>query len=56
MGTDGDEARVWSNICRENAWMCRICGAVPERGGTFPDNLCADSRKMVRSEYYGSQV
>jgi hypothetical protein len=45
-----DKDRVWANLCRENAWVCRICGAVPERGKQFTDDLCDDCRKIARNE------
>jgi hypothetical protein len=33
-----------------SGWVCRICGAVPERGQQFTDNLCDDCRKIARNE------
>ena len=26
---------AWTKLCTENGWICRICGAVPERGSDF---------------------
>lgn len=43
-----DEA--WANLSVESGWVCRICGAVPEIGKQFTDNLCDDCRKMARNE------
>lgn len=45
-----EKDQVWANLCRENAWVCRICGAVPERGQQFTDDLCDDCRKIARNE------
>jgi hypothetical protein len=45
-----EKDRVWANLCRESAWVCRICGAVPERGQRFTDDLCDDCRKIARNE------
>ena len=42
--------RAWESLCRQNGWECRICGAVPERGLQFTDNLCDDCRKIMRNE------
>ena len=42
--------KAWANLCRENAWVCRICGSVPEQGQHFPDDLCDDCRKIARNE------
>ena len=40
----------WASLCRENGWICRVCGAIPERGRQFDDNLCDDCRLVIRSE------
>ena len=40
----------WTNLCRESGWVCRICGAVPEHGQQFTDDLCDDCRKIARNE------
>ena len=42
--------KAWANLCRESGWVCRICGAVPERGQHFTDDLCGDCRKIARNE------
>ena len=48
--TEHKKDAAWANVCRENGWLCRICGAVPEQGLQFADNLCDDCRKIVRNE------
>lgn len=45
-----EKDEVWTNLCRESGWVCRICEAVPERGQQFADNLCDDCRKIARNE------
>jgi hypothetical protein len=50
MDAKGDLDRAWTNLCLDSGWVCRICGAVPQRDQRFPDNLCDDCRKMVRNE------
>jgi hypothetical protein len=47
MNTAGPERRkdiAWENLALENGWCCRICGAIPELGVRFKDNLCEDCR------------
>jgi hypothetical protein len=45
-----EKDKAWTNLCRESGWVCRICGAVPQRGQQFTDNLCDDCRKIARNE------
>jgi hypothetical protein len=45
-----EKDRIWANLCRESGWLCRICGAVPEHGQQFTDDLCDDCRKIARNE------
>ena len=45
-----EKDNVWTNLCRESGWVCRICGAVPEHGQQFTDDLCDDCRKIARNE------
>ena len=47
---DQEKEKIWANLCRENAWVCRICGAVPELRVQFKDDLCDDCRKLARNE------
>ena len=45
-----EKGKVWANLCRESGLVCRICGAVPEHGQQFTDELCDDCRKIARNE------
>ena len=45
-----EKGKVWANPCRESGLVCRICGAVPEHGQQFTDDLCDDCRKIARNE------
>ena len=47
---EGEKDKAWESLCRAEGWVCRICGAVPERGQQFTDNLCDDCRKIARNE------
>jgi len=31
---------TWKELCRQYGWLCKMCGAVPELGKQFEDNLC----------------
>lgn len=42
--------RVWANLCSESGCVCRICGAVPECGRRFTDNLYDDCRSATDGE------
>jgi hypothetical protein len=45
-----EKDKVWANLCQESGWVCRICGAVPEHGQQFTDDLCDDCRKIARND------
>ena len=45
-----EKGKVGENLCRESGLVCRICGAVPEHGQQFTDDLCDDCRKIARNE------
>jgi hypothetical protein len=43
------KAAVWQNLCAENGWACRICGAIPDLGKQFDNNLCDDCRLTLHN-------
>jgi hypothetical protein len=47
---DAKQDQVWTNLCRDRGWVCRICGAMPERGQQLTYDLCDDCRKIARNE------
>jgi hypothetical protein len=40
---------AWENLCLEKGWCCRICGALPEIGKQFENDLCEDCRLTLRN-------
>jgi hypothetical protein len=53
MGIDDAERlkdEAWAKLCHESGWVCKICGAVPERGQRFDDDVCGDCRLIIRSQ------
>ena len=40
---------AWRELCVENGWSCRICGALPELGQQFENNLCEDCKISLRN-------
>ena len=47
---DSQKDDAWAKLCEESKWVCRVCGAVPERGQRFDSDLCGDCQKMLRNE------
>jgi len=35
---------AWEKLCEEKGWSCRICGALPDLGQQFENNLCEDCK------------
>ena len=54
MSTDAaaerERNKTWADLCRTEGWVCKFCGAIPERGQQFNENLCDDCRKIARNE------
>jgi len=40
---------AWDHLSLENGWSCRICGAIPDVGVQFENNLCEDCRLSLRN-------
>jgi hypothetical protein len=52
-GSDDTQRRkddAWAKLCRENGWVCKLCGSFPEVGKRFEDELCEDCRLQIRNE------
>jgi len=52
MSTPDPERRrdiAWEAHCLENGWSCRFCGAIPDVGTQFENNLCEDGRLSLRN-------
>jgi hypothetical protein len=52
MSTADPERRkdiAWEHLSLENGWSCRICGAIPDVGVQFENNLCEDCRLSLRN-------
>jgi hypothetical protein len=52
MSTADPERRkdiAWEHLSLENGWSCRICGAIPDVGMRFENNLCEDCRLSLRN-------
>jgi hypothetical protein len=41
---------AWQNLCIENDWACRICGAFPDIGTQFENNLCEDCKLAIKNQ------
>ena len=54
MGNDDaaerERTKRGADLCRAEGGVCKFCGAIPERGQQFTENLCDDCRKMARNE------
>jgi hypothetical protein len=48
--SEHDKYRVWTELCRETGWVCRICGEIPDFGQEFEGNLCDECRARLRNE------
>jgi len=46
---DAAKQLAWQQLCEENGWRCRICGAVPELGQQFENNICEDCKISLRN-------
>jgi len=40
---------VWKQLCLDKGWECRLCGAIPEVGKEFENNLCEDCKLSLRN-------
>ena len=40
---------AWQQLCEENGWRCRICGAIPELGRQFENNMCEDCKISLKN-------
>jgi len=48
-GNTAREQFVWQNFCTTQGWTCRICGAIPDIGKQFEDNVCEDCRLLTKN-------
>jgi hypothetical protein len=47
---DRDRETAWADLCRQRGWVCEICGAVPELGKKFEDDICDECRLRLKIE------
>ena len=47
---ESDSDRIWAATCLAEGWVCKLCGAVPECGKRFDDDLCDDCRLRLKNE------
>lgn len=47
--SEAERQLAWEKLCDENDWHCRICGALPELGQQFDNNLCDDCRFSLKN-------
>ena len=51
LSADNNERdKAWVNLCQQSGWVCKICGAVPNVGQRFEDDLCDDCKLRVKNE------